>query len=107
MAPLAEDFDPTCVVVSSGFDAHRSDPLTDLGLSSGDFAAFTKRTLALVPESRAVMFLEGGYDLDALSGSAAACVAVMAGAEHQSEPRTSGGPGDEVVEEAEQRLRRA
>jgi acetoin utilization deacetylase AcuC-like enzyme len=29
VAPLAEDFEPSWVVVSSGFDSHRSDPLTD------------------------------------------------------------------------------
>ncbi len=50
------------------------------------------------------MFLEGGYDMDALSRSAAACVAAMAGAEHESEPQTSDGPGRDVVEEARQRL---
>lgn len=91
-------------MVSSGFDAHRSDPLTNLGLTSGDFAALTKRTVALVPQGRVVMFLEGGYDMDALSRSAAACVAAIAGAEHESEPQTSGGPGRDVVEEARQRL---
>lgn len=105
IAPLAERFEPTWVVVSCGFDAHRADPLTNLGLDSGDFAAFTKRALELAPEGRLVMFLEGGYDLDALSRSAAACVAVMAGAEREEEPRTSGGPGRDVVEEAKRRLR--
>ncbi len=98
-------FEPTWVVASSGFDAHRADPLTNLGLDSGDFAAFTKRALELAPEGRLVMFLEGGYDLDALSRSAAACVAVMAGAEREEEPRTSGGPGRDVVEEAKRRMR--
>ncbi len=51
------------------------------------------------------MFLEGGYDLDALSRSATACVPVTAGAEGEDEPRTSGGPGRDVVEEAKRRLR--
>ncbi len=106
VAPLADEFGPTWVLVSSGFDAHRSDPLTSLGLTSGDFAALAKRTMALVPESRVVMFLEGGYDLDALSRSAAACVAAMADADHNSEPQTSGGPGRDVVEEARHRLPR-
>ena len=106
VVPLAEDFDPTWVVVSSGFDAHRADPLTHLGLTSGDFAALTERALALVPEGRVVMFLEGGYDLDALSRSAAACVATLADVDHEAEPQTSGGPGRDVVEEARRRLSR-
>ncbi len=92
--------------MSSGFDAHHSDPLTNLGLTSGDFAALAKRSIALGPESRVVMFLEGGYDLDALSRSAAACVAAIGGADYDSEPQTSGGPGGDVVEEARQRVRR-
>jgi acetoin utilization deacetylase AcuC-like enzyme len=74
-------------------------------LTSGDFATLTERTVGLVPQSRVVMFLEGGYDLDALSRSAGACVAAMAGADHDSEPQTSGGPGRDVVEQAGQPLR--
>ena len=105
IGPFAEDFGPTWVVVSSGFDAHRSDPLTNLGLSSGDFATFTERAMSLAPEGRLVAILEGGYDMDALSGSAAACVAAMAGADHEAEPPTSGGPGRDVVEEAKRRRR--
>ena len=47
-------------MVSSGFDAHCSDPLTSLGLSSGDFAALTRRTLGLRARQPCVMFLVGG-----------------------------------------------
>jgi acetoin utilization deacetylase AcuC-like enzyme len=53
-----------------------------------------------------MMFLDRGYDLDALSRSAAACVATLAGADYEAEPQTSGRPGREVVEEAGQRLQR-
>ena len=38
VAPVASRFAPTWLLVSAGFDAHRDDPLADLGLSSGDFA---------------------------------------------------------------------
>ncbi len=38
VAPLAEVFEPTWLIISAGFDAHRRDPLTDLGLSAGDYA---------------------------------------------------------------------
>ena len=104
IAPLAEAFDPTWVLVSAGFDAHRADPLTDLGLSSGDFALLTERVMGLVPAGRRVAFLEGGYDLDALAASAGACVAALAGAVHRPEAPTSGGIGRQVVEAV--RLRR-
>ena len=33
IAPVVERFAPTWLIVSAGFDAHRDDPLTELGLS--------------------------------------------------------------------------
>ncbi len=39
IAPVVDRFAPTWLLISAGFDAHRADPLTDLGLSAGDFAA--------------------------------------------------------------------
>ena len=44
-----------------------------------------------------MVFLEGGYDLEALRDSAAACVAAMAGERRVPEPPTSGGPGRDAV----------
>ena len=64
IVPLAESFDPTWLLLSAGFDAHRADPLTDMGLSAGDYATMTARLAALVPAGRRIAFLEGGYDLD-------------------------------------------
>ena len=97
IAPFAATFDPTWLILSAGFDAHRADPLTDLGLSAGDYADLTAELLALVPPGRRVVFLEGGYDLDALASSAAACVGAMAGERLVPEPPTHGGPGRDVV----------
>ncbi|HJR26120.1 MAG TPA: histone deacetylase, partial [Acidimicrobiales bacterium] len=93
VAPLAAAFRPTWLLLSAGFDAHRSDPLTDLGLSAGDFADLTGDLLELVPAGRRLAFLEGGYDLDALAASAGACVAALAGERVHTEAPTSGGPG--------------
>ena len=45
--PLAERFAPTWVLVSAGYDAHRADPLTGLGLSAGDYVDLTARIMAL------------------------------------------------------------
>ncbi|HWC11760.1 MAG TPA: histone deacetylase [Acidimicrobiales bacterium] len=98
--PVAADFDPTWVLVSAGFDAHRACPITSLGLSAGDYADLTRRAAELAPAGRRIAFLEGGYDLDALPGSAGACVGALAGVEHRPEPPTSGGPGADVVDAA-------
>ncbi len=92
VVPVAERFRPTWVLISAGYDAHRSDPLTELALSAGDYAVLAGRVGALVPTGRCVAVLEGGYDLDALSASAAATVSALAGVDHRPEPATAGGP---------------
>jgi acetoin utilization deacetylase AcuC-like enzyme len=66
VVPTAEDFRPTWLIVSAGFDAHRSDPLTQMGLTAGDYSSMMHRLLPLVPHGRVIAMLEGGYDLDAL-----------------------------------------
>ena len=97
--PAAERFAPAWVLVSAGFDGHRDDPLTDMGLSAGDYADLTARVVRLAPPGRRVCFLEGGYDLDALARSTAACVGALAGEELRPEPVTSGNLGRTVVEQ--------
>ncbi len=50
------------------------------------------------------MFLEGGYDLDAMRASIAATLPVLVGgSSHPEEAPTSGGPGAHVVDAAQQR----
>jgi len=65
------------------FDAHRLDPLANLNLVEADYAWATRRLMAAADKScngRVVSLLEGGYDLDGLSRSAAAHVAALMGA---------------------------
>jgi acetoin utilization deacetylase AcuC-like enzyme len=97
LAPFAATFEPTWVLISAGFDAHRADPITDLGLSAGDYADLTASLIALVPAGRRIAFLEGGYDLEALAASAAACVGALVGERIVPEPPTAGGPGRDVI----------
>ncbi|HMC05359.1 MAG TPA: histone deacetylase [Actinomycetota bacterium] len=98
IAPAVERFAPTWAIVSAGFDAHRADPLTGLGLSAGDYADLTDRLLGLLPGVRVLGFLEGGYDLQALALSAGAFIGTLAGVPFRPEPATSGGPGRPVVD---------
>jgi acetoin utilization deacetylase AcuC-like enzyme len=103
VAPAVIRFDPTWVLVSAGFDAHRDDPLTRLGLSAGDFADIALRVAAYAPRpGRLVLFLEGGYDLDALTSSVGASLAAILDPErpYRPEPATAGGPGAAVIEAA-------
>ncbi|MDH4148475.1 MAG: histone deacetylase [Acidimicrobiia bacterium] len=97
VVPAAERFAPSWVLVSAGFDAHRDDPLTQLGLTAGDYADLTMRTVELVPAGRRIAFLEGGYDLDALARSAGACVAALAGELRRPEPVSSGEKGMDQI----------
>ena len=100
IAPAVERFDPTWLLISAGFDAHRNDPLAELSLTAGDFAVLTARALGLVPRGRCVAMLEGGYDLEALSSCAAAVLTTLAGVPMCPERPSAGGPGAEVVAEA-------
>jgi acetoin utilization deacetylase AcuC-like enzyme len=86
------------VLLSAGFDAHRADPLTGLDLSAGDYADLTAAITSLVPAGRRLVFLEGGYDLEALATSTAAALLALAGEVTHPEPPTAGGPGHAVVE---------
>lgn len=96
--PALEEFGADWLLISAGFDAHRADPLTNLGLTSGDFASLCARIVATSAPGRRIAFLEGGYDLDALAHSAAAAVGALLGEDHAAESQTNGGPGNHVVD---------
>lgn len=96
--PTLEAFGADWILISAGFDAHRADPLTNLGLTSGDYAALSARIVATSKPGRRIAFLEGGYDLDALGDSAAACVGALLGEHHSPEAQTNGGPGNHIVD---------
>jgi acetoin utilization deacetylase AcuC-like enzyme len=78
--PALEAFRPEFVLVSAGFDAHRSDPLAQLLLEESDYTWVTEKLLEIAyryAEGRLVATLEGGYDLAALGASVAAHVRVL------------------------------
>jgi acetoin utilization deacetylase AcuC-like enzyme len=109
-APVIEEFGPTWVLVSAGFDAHRADPLAELALSSGDFADLARTVAGYAPRpGRLVLFLEGGYDLGALRSSVAATLGALTDLPPGSgfEPPTSGGAAAEVVGTAATRRARS
>jgi acetoin utilization deacetylase AcuC-like enzyme len=80
--PRALAFRPDFVVISAGFDAHMRDPLANLNLLEPDYEWVTKRIMEIADLSangRIVSVLEGGYDLQGLSRSAAAHVGALMG----------------------------
>jgi acetoin utilization deacetylase AcuC-like enzyme len=83
LAPRLAAFSPDLIIISAGFDAHRRDPLGDLRLVEADYSWVTRRLTALADKycgGRIVSLLEGGYDLEGLSRSAAAHVEALMGA---------------------------
>ena len=104
VAPVVEELGPTWALVSCGFDSHADDLLGSLGLREGDYADLTRRCADLVPPGRRILFLEGGYDTDAIAASSAACARALLGADVEG-TRTRGGPGMDVVEEMQRALR--
>ena len=78
--PALDAWGPELVIVSAGFDAHRADPLAQLELETTDFGWITAALLSVAGKccgGRLVSLLEGGYDLDALAGSAACHVRAL------------------------------
>ena len=67
-----DKFKPEVILISAGFDAHSRDPLANINLESEDYYRITKKIIDLAnihSEGRVISFLEGGYDLIALSES--------------------------------------
>jgi acetoin utilization deacetylase AcuC-like enzyme len=78
--PALDAFRPELVLISAGFDAHRSDPLAQLLLEEADYTWITEKLVEIAyrhANGRLVSSLEGGYDLTALGASAAAHVRVL------------------------------
>ncbi|XP_054535601.1 histone deacetylase 4 isoform X10 [Pan paniscus] len=80
--PIASEFAPDVVLVSSGFDAVEGHP-TPLGgynLSARCFGYLTKQLMGLAG-GRIVLALEGGHDLTAICDASEACVSALLGNE--------------------------
>jgi acetoin utilization deacetylase AcuC-like enzyme len=80
--PMVEHFKPEMLFASAGFDAHWSDPLTMLGLSSKGFFDISKRLVELANEhcgGRIVFVLEGGYDPTNVANGVGAVFEALAG----------------------------
>ena len=67
-----ESFEPEVIIISAGFAAHNRDPLATINLNSEDYFTMTHDIVDIAnrhSKGRVISFLEGGYDLQALSES--------------------------------------
>ena len=63
---------PELLIISSGFDAHKDDPLSSINLTSEDYKKLTKMIVEFANKNckgRLVSILEGGYNLNTLNES--------------------------------------
>ena len=79
VVPLIAAWEPGLVLVSAGFDAHSLDPLATCRVTERGYAEMTaslRRACAAVGAPMGLI-LEGGYSLEALTGSVAALMPVL------------------------------
>jgi acetoin utilization deacetylase AcuC-like enzyme len=105
--PVLEAYAPELVLVSAGFDAHKSDPLAGMLLEAPAYGWMTAALGKIADKSaqgRVALLLEGGYDLPALEASLAESLVVLGAAT----PHVGEAPSPATVHEAEvQRTRKA
>ena len=71
---VIDEYRPDVLLLSSGFDAHRRDPLGGMKVSEQAFGELTRRMMEAASrhsEGRVLSLLEGGYDPEGLSASVA------------------------------------
>jgi acetoin utilization deacetylase AcuC-like enzyme len=105
--PVLDAYAPELVLVSAGFDAHKSDPLAGMQLEASAYGWMTTALGRVADKSaagRLALFLEGGYDLPALEASLAQSLSSLA---DTSRP-TAVAPTPDPLHEGEiQRTRKA
>ena len=72
LVPTADSFKPEFVIVSAGFDAHKDDPLGNMGLTEEGYLNLTGIVAGIAKRhagGRMLSSLEGGYHLTALATS--------------------------------------
>ncbi|XP_035244301.1 histone deacetylase 7-like isoform X1 [Anguilla anguilla] len=80
--PIAQEFCPDMVLVSSGFDAAEGHPppLGGYSVSAKCFGFLTRQLMGLAG-GRVVLALEGGHDLMSICDASEACVSALLGVE--------------------------
>ncbi len=72
VVPVLGQYAPDWLLVSAGYDAHVADPLAGIRLVADDYQYMAGAIANTVSPGRTIVFLEGGYDLRALTESTTA-----------------------------------
>jgi acetoin utilization deacetylase AcuC-like enzyme len=77
---IIDDYRPHAILLSSGFDAHRRDPLGGMNVTEDAYGELTRRIVECANrwcEGRLFSLLEGGYDPEGLAASVASHLEAM------------------------------
>ena len=78
--PVLEHFSPEIILVSTGFDAHVDDDMSDITLSTQGYSRLMERIVALAElyaDGKVISVLEGGYCIERLPELAANHVKIL------------------------------
>ena len=79
--PAIDAYQPQAILLSSGFDAHRRDPLGGMRVTEQAFGEITRRIVEAAGRhsgGRVLSLLEGGYDMEGLAASVTEHVLALA-----------------------------
>jgi len=92
IVPAAESFEPELILISSGFDAHRDDPLAAMNVTRAGYRGMAAIVRALAEDlcgGRLVFVLEGGYAASGLRDGVGAVLEVMLADDAPEVPETT------------------
>ncbi|XP_072025993.1 histone deacetylase 6-like isoform X2 [Amphiura filiformis] len=78
LLPIAYEFNPDLVLVSSGIDAGLSDPQGEMSIHPGFYAHLTHMLMGLA-NGKVVVLLEGGYSMKGLAEGISMCTKALLG----------------------------
>jgi acetoin utilization deacetylase AcuC-like enzyme len=90
-----DDYRPDVILLSSGFDAHRRDPLGGMKVTEQAYGELTQRIVEAAErwcDGRVLSLLEGGYDLEGLAASVSEHVNALAGESTTPHPPSAPSP---------------
>jgi acetoin utilization deacetylase AcuC-like enzyme len=82
LKPVTLEFGPDLILVSAGFDIHKSDPLGGMKVTTNGFALMTRSIMNIADAccgGRVLFCLEGGYNLEVLRTSVKAVLKELSG----------------------------
>jgi acetoin utilization deacetylase AcuC-like enzyme len=109
IGPIVEQYDPDLLLVSAGSDAHVRDPLAAMRVTENGYARMTQVLVRALPRGapgRVGIVLEGGYDLEGLTGSLRATLEALVSPTPEKSAPAPRGAHDAELESARRALGR-